>query len=165
MRIAILTAFARCSSSPPRPKPGHATIVASPADVNGTAGAKLSLFVDVTPKPNIHVYAPGSEFYIPITVKLNAAAGDQARQDRLSEVRDDDASLNEKVPVFQKPFRLTQEVTLDKSAKPGATVTVVGHGQLPGVRRHGLLPAGVGAGHLDGDGEVRLRTENSEAEN
>ena len=34
--------------------------------------------------------------------------------------------LNEKVPVFQKPFRLTQEVTLDKSAKPGATVTVSG---------------------------------------
>ena len=40
--------------------------------MNGTAGAKLALFVDVTPKPGIHVYAPGSEYYIPITVKLNA---------------------------------------------------------------------------------------------
>ena len=33
---------------------------------------------------------------------------------------------DEKVPVFQKPFRLTQDVTLDKSAKPGSTVTVSG---------------------------------------
>ena len=33
---------------------------------------------------------------------------------------------DEKVPVFQKPFRLTQDVTLDKSAKSGSTVTVSG---------------------------------------
>jgi len=33
---------------------------------------------------------------------------------------------DEKVPVFQKPFRLTQDVTVDKSAKPGSTVTVSG---------------------------------------
>jgi hypothetical protein len=33
---------------------------------------------------------------------------------------------DEQVPVFQKPFRLTQGVTLDKSLKPGATVTVAG---------------------------------------
>ena len=33
---------------------------------------------------------------------------------------------DEKVPVFQKPFRLTQDATLDKSAKPGSTVTVAG---------------------------------------
>jgi hypothetical protein len=34
--------------------------------------------------------------------------------------------LNEKVPAFQKPFRLTQDITLDKSAKAGSTVTVTG---------------------------------------
>jgi Disulphide bond corrector protein DsbC len=28
--------------------------------------------------------------------------------------------------VFQKPFRLTQDVSLDKSAKAGSTVTVTG---------------------------------------
>ena len=71
MRIPILLALLAQILSP-NPKPGHATVVASPAEVNGTAGGKLALFVDVTPKPNIHVYAPGAEFYIPITVKLNA---------------------------------------------------------------------------------------------
>jgi Disulphide bond corrector protein DsbC len=33
---------------------------------------------------------------------------------------------DEKVSVFQKPFRLTQDVTLDTSAKPGSTVAVAG---------------------------------------
>ena len=71
MRIAILIALL-AQLIPPAPKPGHAAILSSPAEVNGAAGAKLALFVDVTPKPGIHVYAPGSKDYIPITVKLNA---------------------------------------------------------------------------------------------
>jgi hypothetical protein len=33
---------------------------------------------------------------------------------------------DEQVPVFQKPFKLTQDITLDKSLKPGATVVVTG---------------------------------------
>ena len=124
MRLPILiVALAQLLS--PASKPGHATIVASPAAVNGTAGAKLSLFVDVTPKANIHVYAPGTEFYIPITVKLNAQP--EIKPGKIGYPKSETLTLlNEKVPVFQKPFRLTQEVTLDKSAKPGATVTVSG---------------------------------------
>jgi hypothetical protein len=124
MRLPILIA-ALAQLLSPASKPGHATIVASPASVNGTAGAKLSLFVDVTPKTNIHVYAPGTEFYIPITVKLNAQP--EIKPGKIGYPKSETLTLlNEKVPVFQKPFRLTQEVTLDKSAKPGATVTVSG---------------------------------------
>ena len=124
MRLPLLiAALAQLLSS--ASKPGHATIVASPAAVNGTAGAKLSLFVDVTPKTNIHVYAPGTEFYIPITVKLNAQP--EIKPGKIAYPKSETLTLlNEKVPVFQKPFRLTQEVTLDKSAKSGSTVTVSG---------------------------------------
>ena len=46
MRIALLSAFL-LQSILPAPKPGHATILASPTEVNGAAGAKLVLFVDV----------------------------------------------------------------------------------------------------------------------
>ena len=124
MRIAFLAAFLLQLISP-TPKPGHATILPSPAEVNGAAGAKLVLFVDVTPKPGIHVYAPGSKDYIPITVKLNAQP-----EIKPGKVVYPESELmtfaDEKVPVFQKPFRLTQAVTLDKSAKPGSTVTVAG---------------------------------------
>ncbi|HMB82006.1 MAG TPA: protein-disulfide reductase DsbD domain-containing protein [Vicinamibacterales bacterium] len=124
MRIILVTALAAQLISP-APKPGHATILPSPAEVNGTAGGKLSLFVDVAPKSGIHVYAPGSNDYIPITVKLNAQPAFKAGKVAYpkSEMM---TFADEKVPVFQKPFRLTQDVTLDKSAKAGSTVTVSG---------------------------------------
>jgi len=124
VRIALLAAFI-VQILIPAPKPGHATIVPSPAEVSGNAGAKLSLFVDVTPKPGIHVYAPGSKDYIPITVKLNPQA--EIKSGKVAYPKSEMMSFaDEKVPVFQKPFRLTQDVTLDKSAKSGSRVTVVG---------------------------------------
>jgi DsbC/DsbD-like thiol-disulfide interchange protein len=80
MRIPIIAALLAQLISPV-PKPGHATITPSPAEVDGKAGAKVSLVVDVQPKPGVHVYAPGAgEFYIPITVKLNPQNRAQARQ-------------------------------------------------------------------------------------
>jgi DsbC/DsbD-like thiol-disulfide interchange protein len=108
------------------PKPGHATIMPSPAEVNGKSGAKLSLFVDVQPKPGVHVYAPGAgEFYIPITVKLNPQT--QLKPGKVAYPKSETMIFaDEKVAVFEKPFRLAQDVTLDKSLKPGATVVVTG---------------------------------------
>jgi thiol:disulfide interchange protein DsbD len=124
MRIAIVLALLAQVLSPAA-KPGHATIVASPAALNGAAGAKLSLFVDVAPKTNIHIYAPGAEFYIPIAVKLNAPP--EVKVGKLVYPKSETITLlDEKVAVFQKPFRLTQDITLDKSAKPGSTVTIGG---------------------------------------
>jgi len=124
MRTAFFIAFI-AQVLAPAPKPGHASILPSPAAVNGKAGAKLSLFVDVTPKPGIHVYAPGSRDYIAITVKLNPQG--EIKPGKVAYPKADVMTFaDEKVPVFQKPFRLTQEVTVDKSAQPGATVVVSG---------------------------------------
>jgi len=124
MRILISVALL-AQLITPAPKPGHAAILSSPAEVSGAAGAKLALFVDVTPKPGIHVYAPGSKDYIPITVTLNAAPA--IKPGKLAYPKSETMVFaDEKVPVFQKPFRLTQDVTLDKSAKAGSTVTVSG---------------------------------------
>jgi DsbC/DsbD-like thiol-disulfide interchange protein len=124
MRIVLVSALA-AQLIAPAPKPGHATILPSPAGVNGAAGARLALFVDVTPKPGIHVYAPGTKDYIPITVKLNPQA--EVKLGKVAYPKSEMMSFaDEKVPVFQKPFRLTQDITLDKSAKSGSTVTVSG---------------------------------------
>lgn len=101
----------------------HATLATAPADLSAPAGGKAVLFLDVTPKPGIHVYAPGSNDYIPITVKLTAPADLKA-----GKVVYPKAEMmtfaDERVPVFQKPFRLTQEITLAKTAKPGSTVNI-----------------------------------------
>ena len=124
MRIALFAALlAQISSLTPRP--GHAAITASPAEVGAKAGTKVSLFVDVTPKTGIHVYAPGSKDYIAIAMKL--APQSQIKAGKLEYPKSEMMSFaDERVPVFQKPFRLTQGVTLDKSLKPGATVNVAG---------------------------------------
>src|SRR5258708_35952899 len=103
----------------------HATIAATPVGVSAAPGAKIALFVDVTPNANIHVYAPGSKDYIPITVKPEPQA--QMKFGKVTYPKAETMTFaDEKVPVFQKPFRLTQDATLDKSAKPGSTVTVAG---------------------------------------
>ena len=99
----------------------HAAIVATPAEV-AAAGGKVSLLVDVTPKPGIHVYAPGTKDYIPISIKLDPAAGIKAG--KLTYPKSEMMTFaDEKVPVFQKPFRLTQEVTLDRAAAAAGTVS------------------------------------------
>jgi DsbC/DsbD-like thiol-disulfide interchange protein len=103
----------------------HATITAAPANATAVAGGKASLFVDVTPKPNIHVYAPGSRDYIPITVKLTSPT--DLKAGKLTYPKAEMMSFaDERVPVFDKPFRLTQEVTLPRSAKPGSTMNIAG---------------------------------------
>jgi thiol:disulfide interchange protein DsbD len=125
MRIVLLAAVLGQLTSL-SPKPGHATITTSPAEVNGKAGSKLSLIVDVQPKPGIHVYAPGSgEFYIPIMVKLNPQP--HVKPGKVAYPKSETMIFaDEKVAVFAKPFQLAQDVTLDKSLKPGATVVVAG---------------------------------------
>jgi DsbC/DsbD-like thiol-disulfide interchange protein len=101
----------------------HATIAATPPAVSGAPGSKIVLFVDVTPNTNIHVYAPGSKDYIPITVKPEPQT--QVKFGKVTYPKADMMTFaDERVPVFQKPFRLTQDATIDKSAKSGATVTI-----------------------------------------
>ncbi len=103
----------------------HATIDASPATVEVAPGGKASLTVDVTPKPGIHVYAPGTKDFIPIELKFDATPALKAGKTMYpkSELM---TFGDEKVPVFQKPFKLTNDVTIAKTAKAGSPLTVNG---------------------------------------
>ena len=124
MRSILVAAVALQLIGAP-PKPGHATIAASPAAVDAKAGDKVLLSVDVTPKPGIHVYAPGNDDYIPVTIKLTPGA--EVKAGKLAYPKSEMAMIaGEKVAVFQKAFRLTQEITVDKAAKAGSTVVVPG---------------------------------------
>jgi hypothetical protein len=107
-------------------RPLHATVTAGPADLGVKSGVRTMLFIDVTPNPNIHVYAPGAKDYIPITVKLEPQVNV-----KLGKVTYPKAEimtlLDEKVPVFHQPFRLMQEVSvIGSTLKPGDTVAVKG---------------------------------------
>src|SRR5262249_2223526 len=132
MRSAILaallstTVFAQAAPSLTfrGQRPLHAAVTSGPANLGVTPGTRVMLFIDVTPNPNIHVYAPGVKDYIPISVKLEPHAN--VKFGKLLFPKSELVTLlDEKVPVFQKPFRITQEVTVIGGAlKTGDTVPV-----------------------------------------
>ncbi len=103
----------------------HAAIQPSPAVVDVAPGGRASLSLDVTPKPGIHVYAPGTKDFIPIELKFDGKPEFKAGKTAYpkSELM---TFGDEKVPVFEKPFKLTNDVTIAKTAKAGSSVTVSG---------------------------------------
>jgi len=75
--------------------------------------------VDIVPKPKMHVYAPGAKDYIPVTLELNSAG---VRAGKLTYPAAQDwyfEPTKEHVPVYQSPFRLTQDVVIAPTVKPG----------------------------------------------
>lgn len=85
-------------------------------------GQTVRLFVDVTPRPKMHVYAPGAKDYLPIALELNSAG---VRAGKLRYPASQDwffEPTKEHVPVYQAPFRLTQDVVIRSDVKPGTLI-------------------------------------------
>jgi DsbC/DsbD-like thiol-disulfide interchange protein len=119
LRVACMLALLQ--AAPPK----HLTVVPSASATSAAAGAQLALYVDVAPNPGIHVYAPGTKDFLPIVLKVNPTTG--VTVGALSYPKSQTLVFEgQKVPVYDKPFRLTQRVTLDRSLKAGETVTLTG---------------------------------------
>ena len=85
----------------------------SVSDRLAAPGHRLSLIADVTPGTDIHVYAPGQKGYIAIELKLDPSADFKGGAVRFPSSREYYfAPLNERVQVFDRPFRILQDVTL-----------------------------------------------------
>jgi peroxiredoxin len=91
-------------------------ITAYISDTTVAPGTHFSVVVDVKPAPGIHVYAPGVSGYKAIGVTVQQANGLIVRDAHYppSEIYEF-KPLNERVPVFQRPFRLVQDLTVDAS--------------------------------------------------
>lgn len=95
-------------------------------------GTRFSLVLDVTPKPGMHVYAPGQSGYQPIalSVKDEEAITVEAGRYPMAETYRF-KPLNESVQVYSKPFRVTHPVTVrltprirEQAKVPGATLGI-----------------------------------------
>ena len=77
-------------------------------------GNHFSLIVDVAPRPGMHVYAPGASSYRVVSITLAPQPFVQQNPTVYppSEIYFFEP-LNERVPVYQKPFRLVQDVLLE----------------------------------------------------
>jgi DsbC/DsbD-like thiol-disulfide interchange protein len=110
-----------------QPQSKHVAITTPPVQTGTAPGGKVSLVVEMAPNPGVHVYAPGAKDYLP--VKLTLKPQPDVKVGKLTYPKSEMVHfpvLNETVPVYHKPFKLLQDVTMAKSVKPGSTVTLAG---------------------------------------
>ncbi len=134
--LLALTAVAALSAQDLPPKGGsyaetkkdtkHLTVTTSASADAIALGKRLSLAVDVAPKPTMHVYSPGQDGYIGITLTLEAdpsftaskakyPAGEKIYMPLLKETQ----------LVYAKPFRIAQDVVA-RPARGAESLTIKG---------------------------------------
>ena len=135
-RNTVASMLARLSiPSPPaeRHETQHLTAATWTSDPEVTRNRRFSLVVDVAPKRAMHVYAPGNHQYKTIALMVDAVAG--LSIEPLAFPQSEPyvfKALNETVPVYAKPFRLVQDVTIAPATTgaPAAVQTVRLTGRL-----------------------------------
>jgi len=95
----------------------HLDLKAYPTDSSASPGTRFSLVVDVTPKRGMHVYAPGATGYrvVVLNIETQPHVRTMPIQYPASEIYYF-KPLNERVPVYQKPFTLITEVIPEATA-------------------------------------------------
>ena len=79
--------------------------------------------LDLVPANRVHVYAPGVTGYKPIALTVQPQAGLVVRNAQFPKAEDYFFKpLNEHVPVYQRPFRVTQDVMLDPAREASAAL-------------------------------------------
>jgi peroxiredoxin len=96
----------------------HLELRTYPSDASVAPGTRFTIALEVTPKRGLHVYAPGASNYRAIT--LHIAPQPHVRTSAIrypaSEIYHF-KPLNERVPVYRKPFTLLVDVVPDATAE------------------------------------------------
>jgi hypothetical protein len=109
----LSTLGAGVAGSPMTASTAHLTMTASISDAIAAPGERLAIIVNVTPKPGMHLYAPGKHDYQVVQLSLDPQPWmrPQSTIYPASEIYHF-KPLNERVEVFMKSFRLRRDVTL-----------------------------------------------------
>jgi hypothetical protein len=101
----------------------HLDVTTYPSDSAIAPGNRITIALDVVPRRGMHVYAPGASGYrvIAVTVETQSVFQVQPIQYPRSEIYFF-KPLNERVPVFQKPFTLRQDILLDGTPQSQAAL-------------------------------------------
>jgi hypothetical protein len=86
-------------------------------------GERIALVIDVELEPNMHVYAPGVDGYIPIDWKMeSSAAADVHAPEFPKPEKLYLKAIDETVPAYRDHFRLIRDVTLSADASGPVTL-------------------------------------------
>jgi peroxiredoxin len=92
----------------------HLELTTYPSDAAVAPGNRFSVVLDIVPKRGMHVYAPGASGYRIVSLKIAEQPILRLLAPRYpaSEIYHF-KPLNERVPVYQRPFTLAQELVLE----------------------------------------------------
>ena len=91
----------------------HLALTAAVSDPIVAPGERVSLVFEISPKPGMHVYAPGGHSYRVVRVSLDPQPWLRAHEVNYPAPEIYHFKpLDERVEVYQRPFRLVQEVTI-----------------------------------------------------
>lgn len=107
----------------------HLSVTAGVSDSRVAPGERVSLVFDVTPRPGMHVYAPGKHTYQVVGVQVDPQPWSRAHAvsypaPEIYHFK----PLDERVEVYLKPFRLVQDLTI--LATPEAQKLLAGQTSL-----------------------------------
>ncbi len=92
----------------------HLEVTAYASRAPVTPGSSVSLVLEVIPKRRMHVYAPGAKGYRVVSLEMAPHPYLTAGRTRYPASESYHfRPLDERVPVYQAPFRLTRDVVLD----------------------------------------------------
>jgi peroxiredoxin len=101
----------------------HLEATTYPSDPAVAPGNRFAITLDIVPRPGMHVYAPGASGYRVVTVHIEPQPFVRALpiQYPASEIYFF-APLNERVPVYQQPFKLLREVVVEGTPQAQAAL-------------------------------------------
>ncbi|MEN3339101.1 MAG: hypothetical protein V7647_2777 [Acidobacteriota bacterium] len=90
----------------------HLTVRATLSENEAAPGARISVTLDIRPKPGMHMYAPGGK-YAPLTLQIPSQPFVTVHDAVYPPAEDYFfAPLNEHAQVYSEPFRLVRDVTI-----------------------------------------------------
>jgi DsbC/DsbD-like thiol-disulfide interchange protein len=98
----------------------HLQVRVTGGEVGAGSGGRVSLFVDVVPKPRMHVYAPEQKTYLPVSLRMESSPSVKVRPAIFP--RGESfffAPTNETQIVYSRPFRIELPVTVTRPRSPG----------------------------------------------
>jgi hypothetical protein len=130
---SLLAQVGRLPNSAAPAETKHLSLTTAASDTRVAPGTRLSLIVDITPKPKMHVYSPEQKDFIPVSLKLEPGEFTAHPVVFPRPEKYFFKPLNETHLVFSRAFRLVQDVTMaltpalrERARQAGATVTIAG---------------------------------------
>jgi hypothetical protein len=96
----------------PKPSVLQRVTVSTSATPRTAATGKMTLHLDVTPKPNIHVYAAGAKEFTPVSLVLTPRAGLTVGTPVYPSAHPAPPLSGDDAPAYRAVFRIAQPITL-----------------------------------------------------